>query len=83
MIDTDDWRMQGQHYLREELLRYRAYVPRKKGLERDHCEFCWKPFRTVVIEGVVGEGFVTEDSRWICEPCYEDFKVIFDWRLET
>jgi transposase-like protein len=34
-------------------------------------------------EGVRAEGYVTVDQRWICEPCYEDFKVMFDWRLET
>ena len=24
----------------------------------------------------------TTVQRWICESCYEDFKVLFDWRLE-
>ena len=27
------------------------------------------------------EGYVTPDRRWICESCYEDFKVLFDWQL--
>ena len=33
-------------------------------------------------EDCASEGFYTEDRRWICEPCYDDFKVLFDWRLE-
>ena len=83
MIQQDDWRLQGQEWLREELLRFESYHPPRKGFEHDHCEFCWTPFRTVMQEGTRCEGFRTEDHRWICESCYEDFKLIFDWRLET
>jgi hypothetical protein len=25
---------------------------------------------------------VTQDRRWICETCYEDFKLMFDWIVE-
>ena len=83
MIQTDDWRLQGQDWLREELLRFRAYVPPKAGFEHDHCEFCWIPFKSQPApEGAAHEGFVTEDKRWVCETCYEDFKLMFDWRLE-
>lgn len=78
-----DWRLQGQDWLREELLRFEPYQPPRPGSEHDHCEFCWVPFRTKVIEGVVQEGYVTADRRWICETCYEDFKLIFDWTLMT
>lgn len=86
MPQTDDWRLQGQHCLRDELLRFRSYTPPRPGFEHDHCEFCWTRFRTResgLEEGVRAEGYVTVDLRWICEPCYEDFKVMFDWRLET
>ncbi len=85
MIDQDDWRLQGQTFSNEELLRFERYAPPRPGSEHDHCEFCWTPFRTVQPEGppVATEGFTTGDQRWICEPCYEDFKVVFDWRLMT
>jgi hypothetical protein len=97
MPQTDDWRLQGQHWLRDELLRYRNYSPLRPGFEHDHCEFCWTRFRTDAPrasesamptalgsrEGVRAEGYVTMDRRWICEPCYEDFKMMFDWQLET
>jgi hypothetical protein len=32
---------------------------------------------------VAHEGYVTPDRRWICETCYEDFKLMFDFVLET
>ena len=77
-----DWRLQGQEWLREELLRYEQYRPQKAGSEHDHCEFCWTPFRSAAREGAATEGYVTPDRRWICEICYEDFKLLFDWILE-
>jgi hypothetical protein len=83
MISQDDWRLQGQDWLREELLRYERYRPPRPGFEHDHCEFCWTPFRMMPKQGVINEGYVTNDRRWICETCYEDFKLIFDWILET
>ena len=84
MVGNDDWRLQGQEErLRDELLRYRPYSPPRPNFEHDHCEFCWTRFRTAPHEGCASEGFVTSDRRWICESCYEDFKILFDWQLET
>jgi hypothetical protein len=83
MISQDDWRLQGQEWLREELLRYQPYRPPRPGSEHDHCEFCWIRFRTSATTEAVNEGYVTPDRRWICEPCYEDFKLIFDWVIES
>jgi hypothetical protein len=83
MITQDDWRFQGQDWLREELLRYQPYAPQRQGSEHDHCEFCWVPFRTGGMAGTAKEGYVTKDRRWICETCYEDFKLTFNWVLET
>jgi hypothetical protein len=82
MISEDDWRLQGQEWLREELLRYQPYRPKREGSEHDHCEFCWTAFRTRAQPNVANEGYVTPDRRWICETCYEDFKLTFDWILE-
>jgi hypothetical protein len=82
MTPQDDWRLQGQDWLREELLRFEAYKTPQSGGEHDHCEFCWTPFRSKPVEGAANEGFVTPDRRWICETCYEDFKLIFEWIIE-
>jgi len=84
MIDKHDWRLAGHqaNYLHGELLRYAAYRPHRPGWKHDKCEFCWTRFAPDRGEGFATEGFYTEDRRWICESCYEDFKVLFDWRLE-
>ena len=82
-VEQGDWRLQGQDWLREELLRFERYVPLRSGSEHDHCEFCWTPFRTQARPDAATEGYVTPDRRWICEACYEDFKLMFDWILET
>jgi hypothetical protein len=84
MIDKHDWRLAGHqaNYLHGELLRYAPYRPPLPGWTHDRCEFCWTPFAPEAGDGCVAEGFYTDDHRWICESCYEDFKVLFDWRLE-
>ena len=100
MIAHEDWRLQGQDWLREEFLRYMRYRPQRAGSEHDHCEFCWVPFKSTPVEGAAGgaglagdgrspkggalhEGWVTAENRWICDGCYEDFKLTFDWVVET
>ncbi|HYZ88328.1 MAG TPA: hypothetical protein VE620_03425 [Myxococcales bacterium] len=85
MIEKGDWRLSGHqaNYLHGELLRFSAYRPPRPGWTHDRCEFCWKAFGTQRREDAASEGFYTEDRRWICEPCYEDFKILFDWRLEA
>jgi hypothetical protein len=84
MIEKNDWRLSGlqANYLHGELLRFSRYRPPRPGWKHDKCEFCWAPFAVERRDGWVTEGFYTDDRRWICESCYEDFKVLFDWRLE-
>ncbi|HUJ26277.1 MAG TPA: hypothetical protein VLW85_09680 [Myxococcales bacterium] len=82
-IANEDWRLQGQDWLREEMLRFQPYRPAKAGSEHDHCEFCWQPFHSRPAPGAAIEGWVTSERRWICDGCYEDFKLMFDWVVET
>jgi hypothetical protein len=84
MIRKDDFRLSGHqaNYLHGELLRFGRYRPPRPGSEHDHCEFCWARFSSSPRQGCVTEGFFTDERRWICEGCYEDFKVMFDWQLE-
>jgi hypothetical protein len=85
MISKDDWRLTGHqaNYMHGELLRFGPYKPRKKGSEHDHCEFCFRRFSSAERVNFCSEGFYTEDERWICETCYDDFKMLFDWALES
>ena len=61
----------------------RHYFLWRPDWDHDHCEFCFRRFASAERQNFCSEGFFTEDKRWICETCYEDFKLMFDWILET
>jgi hypothetical protein len=81
----DEWRLSGNqaNCLHGEVLRFGPYLPPRPGWKHDRCEFCWARFAAEPGGKAVSEGFSTEDRRWICEGCYEDFKILFDWHLEN
>jgi len=85
MIEKDDWRLHGQdRYLKSETLYYRNYKVIAKEREHDHCEFCWRKFTEDGDMDSINSGYTTSDNyRWICSDCYEDFKDIFNWNLVT
>ena len=58
----------------------RRYRPYSETWDHDHCEFCRAKF--MLAEGELQEGYCTTDEyRWICEPCFEDFRGEFRWTL--
>ena len=76
-----DWRLQGQErYLKGVELCWDMYKPYREGWDHDHCEFCGRKF--AVKGGDFTEGYRTLDAlHWISEDCYDDFKVMFDWKI--
>jgi hypothetical protein len=83
--DNLDWRLQGQEkYLQGVTLvrcRYRRY-PNNPSWEHDHCEFCSAKFMVEDLPGVLHQGYATKDDyRWICEQCFADFSVTFEWTV--
>lgn len=76
-----DWRLQGQEaFLRGAALRRVEYKPYRTGWDHDHCEFCGSKFSRDLDD--LHEGYVTEDNyHWICDGCYQDFRVQFGWRV--
>ena len=84
MISSDDWRLQGQDWLREELLRFQSYRPPREGSEHDHCEFCWAKFMERDDPKIHREGYTTGDGYyWVCRRCFEDFRDLFEWKVVT
>jgi len=79
-----DWRLQGQEkYLSGAILRRSEYHPPRENWDHDHCEFCSAKFQRGVGTAALSEGYCTVDEyRWICDKCYEDFKVRFKWKLQ-
>lgn len=76
---SDDWRRQGQEeYLTGVALIHQQYRPYRAGWDHDHCEFCGSKFS--LQDGNLIEGYTTQDQyRWICIPCFNDFKNEFGW----
>ena len=75
-----DWRLQGQQkYLKSKKLNFIEYGAVKDINDHDHCEFCGDKFSSKSDD--LNSGYTTEDYyRWICEKCYQDFKVEFEWK---
>jgi hypothetical protein len=83
MTEAKDWRLTNQErYLKGVALRWRKYQPANPSNDHDHCEFCYSKFMVQNLPDVLHEGYATEDSyRWICKPCFEDFKELFQWQV--
>ena len=78
---ADDWRRQGQDDdLTGVTLSQRPWAPHRPGWDHDHCEFCWAKFSAYPND--LTAGYCTDDGyRWICEPCFNDFRAEFGWTL--
>jgi hypothetical protein len=81
-MDNNDWRLLGQErYLTGVTLIRKRYADKLTNTDHDHCEFCGTKFSDT-IPGSLIEGYTTSDDyRWICDTCYNDFKQQFKWRL--
>ena len=79
----DDWRLTNQmQYLHRASLQWRTYANANPANDHDHCEFCFAKFMTSPENHGLCEGYATADAyRWICKPCYDDFRTLFDWQL--
>jgi hypothetical protein len=73
----EDWRLQSQiNYLFQVKLKKSHFKPTEKW-NHEHCSFCWETFDTNH-----STGYCTLDAYyWVCEPCYQDFKEMFQWEL--
>jgi hypothetical protein len=78
----DDWRLTNQEkYLKDKVLHLKDYKDRKTSTDHDHCEFCFDRFSEDNKD--INRGYCTEDDYyWICPTCYNDFKDLFQWRLQ-
>lgn len=78
----EDWRLQGQEsYLAGVELRWATWA---ESCDHDHCEFCWAEIsdRTVDDHTQFSEGWTTDDRhRWVCAPCFADFRERFRWTV--
>lgn len=80
----DDWRLQGQDkYLKGKVVERKKYQCYRDGWDHDHCEFCGTKF-SLDISDALKVGYATKNNYyWICDACFEDFKALFEWKVET
>ena len=83
MAKLDDWRRQGQEkYLKSLALTWKKYIKFRDDWDHDHCEFCSHKFMEEGNTECFHEGYATSDNyRWICKECFEDFRGEFDWSV--
>ncbi len=79
----DDWRLTGQEaFLKGVRLLFKPYNEYSTSWDHDHCEFCGEKFS--LRPGDLSKGYTTEDQyRWICNPCFEDFRESLGWTVIT
>ena len=84
MTEKDDWRRQGQEaYLLGSTFERKPYTRYRDGWDHDHCEFCGQKLAEFEGEGILNEGYATQNNyRWVCAECFSDFKDEFKWRLK-
>jgi hypothetical protein len=85
MVSADDWRLQGQEkYLKKgEIWYYKNYADRITSTDHDHCEFCGTRF-SVTVPDDLKFGYTSDhDYRWLCTECFEDFKEMFQFKVDN
>lgn len=75
-----DWRVDNAKWTRGAVLRSLKYVPPKQYWDHDHCEG-WAKLMQSDASDIQSEGYVTEDSRWICAECFHDLHEEMGWKL--
>ena len=85
MIERNDWRLHGQeNYLKGAKLVWKRYTRYSADWDHDHCQFCMAKFMDIDTPEVLREGYATLDNySWICKRCYEDFKQMFAWQVDS
>ena len=78
----EDWRLFDQEeYLLKKTLIHKDYRTSSAG-DHEHCCFCWEKFSRM--DEDLHLGYCTEDEyHWICEKCYQDFRLHFQWVVKN
>jgi hypothetical protein len=80
-----DWRLTNQlSYMKGATLSWRTWERPSETWDHDHCQFCGAKFMERAGPDIELAGYMTEDEheRWVCKQCFEDFREMFEWRVE-
>jgi hypothetical protein len=73
-----------QSWLAGRTLRPSRWFSAQPGWDHDHCAFCHAKIAAASTEDVdFTAGYLTANDNyiWVCPPCFNDFKVEFQWDL--
>jgi hypothetical protein len=76
-----DWRSDNAKWTRGAVVCFEKYTQPRQNWDHDHCEGCWAKFMESALPGVLTEGYVTQDHRWICAECFRDLREEMGWEL--
>ena len=86
MRQPSDPRLTNQeNYLKGVTLVWREYLPSNPKNDHDHCAFCWVTFMrdNNSVPDAQTSGYSTTDRyHWVCKGCFEDFRDLFQWKVE-
>lgn len=82
----DDWRLSnGGKYLEGLSWSWKPYKSYRENWDHDHCEMCMMKF-TITSDyekDDLTEGYSSSDNyRWLCEKCFNDFKETYKWEIK-
>lgn len=83
-----NWRQNVAHkdYLHGLAFHRAPYHPSDPTWNHEHCEFCWRTFvESDSRRDVLHEGWTDVDREfyWICEECFQHFKIEYEWKTPT
>ena len=81
----DDWRLNGQEeYLYKARLQKKKFESAADSFYHEHCDFCYAKFSNYDEDLHWGYYFDKGNYHdfWICDTCYNDFKVQFEWTVD-
>jgi len=81
--NSDDWRLTDQEdFLKDVSLKHTIWKLKDAEWDHDHCEFCFAKFSEKKAD--LHQGYCTLDEyHWICDECFEDFKDMFEWKVDV
>ena len=77
----NDWRLTNQKLYLDGVKLVKSNILSYPDKDHEHCCFCWGKFGKY--DDMLKIGYCTADARfWVCETCYNDFKILFNWIAE-
>ena len=85
MNNNTDWRLgpDENRFLDKFEWQKKPWTQTRPHWDHDHCSFCGVEISASDEQGVLHEGYTTEDEyHWVCETCFVDFTPEMNWKMK-